>query len=60
MAKNDQQCTPNLQNLQDFFRALFLRDRPRPDGRGWLDAITHEGKNVIVEFLRHITGKCPK
>jgi len=55
---NDQQCTPTLQNLRDLARAI--RGKPREDGRGWLGAVLHEGKNVLVEAWRKITFQCPK
>ena len=54
---NDQRCTPTLQNLRDLWRAIL--NKPRTDGRGWLGAVLHEGKNVIVEAWRKITRQCP-
>lgn len=60
---NDQRCTPFWQNIWDFTKPFFgygiLYGKRREDGRGWFKAVTHEGKNVLVESWRQVTGKCP-
>jgi hypothetical protein len=48
--QRDQQGTPTRQNLRDLWDAL--RGAPRADGRGWLGAVLHEAKNVVVELVR--------
>lgn len=57
---NDQQCTPFVDNAKELLKALFHVGYPRTDKRGWLGAVGHEGKNVIVELWRKARGQCPE
>ena len=50
MRQYNQQNTPFSQNISDLWDAM--RNRPRIDGRGWLNAVTHEALNVLVEAVR--------
>ena len=61
---NDQQGTPFKENIKNVWYALTNQTRwnrgPNgpvkvKDGRGWLDAVTHEMWNVIVELWRSVT-----
>ena len=50
MRQHDQQGTPFKQNISELWDAI--RGRPRSDGRGWFNGVTHEGLNVLVELTR--------
>ena len=52
---HDQQNTPFRENIRDFWGAI--KGEPRTDGRGWLMAVLHEGKNTFIqEPIRQYPG----
>ena len=50
MRERDQQFTPFKRNIKDLWDAIL--GKPRTDGRGWVMAVLHESKNVVIELIR--------